>query len=67
MIKIYFRVTEPHKDGTPHIHVSLFVPEDRVSSIVTVLKRLYPAPLGKVETNINSPVSYLMKYILKNS
>jgi hypothetical protein len=63
--RVYFRVTEPHKDGTPHIHVSLFVPEDRVDSIVMALKRLYPAPLGKVETNVESPVAYLMKYVLK--
>lgn len=23
--KCYFRVYEPHKDGTPHLHFSLFV------------------------------------------
>ena len=63
--RCYFRVTEPHKDGTPHIHMSLFVPENKVDSIVSSLKRLYPAPLGKIETEINSPVSYLMKYVLK--
>ncbi|EQB39634.1 hypothetical protein M947_06470 [Sulfurimonas hongkongensis] len=63
--RCYFRVTEPHKDGTPHIHISLFVPADKVESIVNSLTRLYPAPLGKIETNVKSSVSYLMKYILK--
>jgi len=63
--RCYFRVTEPHKDGTPHLHISLFVPEDKVERIVKALKRLYPAPLGKVETNVKSPVKYLMKYVLK--
>lgn len=63
--RCYFRVTEPHKDGTPHLHVSLFVPADNVDSVVKSLKRLYPAPMGKVETNVKSPVKYLMKYILK--
>jgi len=63
--RCYFRVTEPHKDGTPHVHVSLFVPADNQESIVKALTRLYPAPLGKIETNVKSPVSYLMKYILK--
>ena len=63
--RCYFRVTEPHKDGTPHLHISLFVPADSVDSIVKSLKRLYPAPLGKIETEVNSPVSYLMKYVLK--
>ncbi len=63
--RCYFRVTEPHKDGTPHLHISLFVPDDKVERIVKALKRLYPAPLGKVETNVKSPVRYLMKYVLK--
>jgi hypothetical protein len=63
--RCYFRVTEPHKDGTPHIHVSLFVPSENVDSIVKALTRLFPAPLGDIETNVNSPVSYLMKYVLK--
>jgi len=63
--RCYFRVTEPHKDGTPHIHISLFVPVDNQESIVKALTRLYPAPLGKIETNVKSSVSYLMKYILK--
>jgi hypothetical protein len=64
-LRCYFRVTEPHKDGTPHIHMSLFIPEDKKERIVKALKRLYPAPLGKVETNIRKPVHYLMKYVLK--
>ena len=63
--RCYFRVTEPHKDGTPHIHMSLFVSHDSVDSIVKSMKRLYPAPLGKIETGVLSPVSYLMKYVLK--
>jgi len=65
MDRCYLRVTEPHKNGTPHLHVSLFVPKENVKSIVKSLERLYPAPMGKVETDIKSPVSYLMKYVLK--
>jgi len=64
-LRCYFRVTEPHKDGTPHIHMSLFIPEDKKDSIIKTLKRLYPAPLGEIETNIRKPVHYLMKYVLK--
>ena len=63
--RCYFRVTEPHKGGTPHVHMSLFVPSDKVKSIVRSVNRLFPAPLSKVETEVNSPVSYLMKYVLK--
>lgn len=63
--RCYLRVTEPHKDGTPHLHISLFVPAISVDSIVNAVNRLFPAPLSKVETNVQSPISYLMKYILK--
>lgn len=63
--RIYFRVTEPHTDGTPHLHISLFVPGNEVQKVIKALKRLYPAPMGKIETDIKSPISYLMKYILK--
>lgn len=63
--RCYLRVTEPHKDGTPHLHISLFVPADRVDGIVKAINRLFPAPLSKVETKVQSPISYLMKYILK--
>jgi hypothetical protein len=63
--RCYFRVTEPHKDGTPHLHISLFVPEDKSERVVKALNRLYPAPMGQVETNVKSPVKYLMKYVLK--
>lgn len=63
--RCYFRVTEPHKDGTPHVHISLFVPEQNKNSIVKALNRLFPAPLSKIETDVNSPVAYLMKYVLK--
>jgi hypothetical protein len=64
-LRCYFRVTEPHKDGTPHIHMSLFIPKDKKVRIVKALTRLYPAPLGEIEINIKKPVHYLMKYVLK--
>ena len=63
--RCYFRVTEPHKNGTPHVHMSLFVPASKVDGIVKSVNRLFPAPLSKVETDVDSPVSYLMKYVLK--
>ncbi len=63
--RCYFRVTEPHQDGTPHIHMSLFIPSDMKDKIVAALNRLFPAPQSKIETDIDSPVAYLMKYVLK--
>ena len=63
--RCYFRVTEPHKDGTPHLHVSFFLPQNNIDSCVRAINRLFPAPQSKVELNVNSPVHYLMKYVLK--
>jgi hypothetical protein len=63
--RVYFRVTEPHKDGTPHLHISLFIPDDKVDTIVNLIQNMYPSPLAKIETNVKNPVAYLMKYILK--
>jgi hypothetical protein len=63
--RIYFRVTEPHKSGTPHLHISLFVPSDCVDGIVKSINRLYPSPQSKIELEVNHPVKYLLKYVLK--
>lgn len=63
--RCYFRVTEPHKDGTPHLHISLFVPENAVDGLVKVINSKFPAPASKIVLNVDSPVHYLMKYILK--
>lgn len=63
--RCYFRVIEPHKDGTPHLHISIFIPKDKVDLFVKLFTRLFPEPMGKIEVNINNPVAYLMKYVLK--
>jgi hypothetical protein len=63
--RCYFRVIEPHKDGTPHLHISIFIPKDSVPHFTKLFNRLFPSPLGKLEVNINNPVAYLMKYVLK--
>ena len=63
--KIYFRVVEPHKDGTPHTHVLLFVNKNRVEKMIEAFHRLYPSETNKIETDIKSGASYIMKYINK--
>ena len=63
--RVYFRVTEPHKDGCPHLHVSIFIPKDKIRTIANVIAHIFPAPASKVETDVKNPVAYLMKYILK--
>jgi hypothetical protein len=66
--KCYFRVCEPHQDGTPHIHISLFVPADKVEPIIKrfsdYIKKTFDVQFD-MQTNIKNPVAYLMKYILK--
>ena len=63
--RCYFRVTEPHKDGTPHLHISLFVPEESLNTLVSAIEKKYTSHACKIVLNVNSPVHYLMKYILK--
>ncbi len=66
--KVYFRVYEPHKDGTPHLHASIFIPEDCVEAFVKSASnwcKKYGIEQYKFETDIKNPVAYLMKYILK--
>ncbi len=63
--RVYFRVTEPHKNGTPHIHVSIFIPKENVDSVVSMIERKFPSPQSKIVKEIHNPVAYLMKYVLK--
>ncbi len=63
--RCYFRVTEPHKDGTPHLHISLFVPNENIKELSELFDAKFPAPASKVIADVVSPVHYLMKYILK--
>jgi hypothetical protein len=63
--RMYYRVNEPHKDGTPHTHILLFIPKDRIDRVETAFKRLFLQVGNKFEKNIKSASSYIMKYINK--
>jgi hypothetical protein len=63
--RIYFRVNEPHKNGTPHTHVLLFVPKSSIDRVVTAFKRLFDNKANDIQTNIENATSYIMKYINK--
>lgn len=65
MQRMYYRVNEPHKDGTPHTHILLFVPKNRIERIEKAFKHLYNQKSNKIEKNIRSATSYIMKYINK--
>jgi len=63
--RMYYRVNEPHKDGTPHTHILLFIPSNRIDRVKSAFKRLFNQSGNKFETNIRSAASYIMKYINK--
>ena len=63
--RMYFRVNEPHKNGTPHTHILLFVPEHRINRVVTAFKRLFDIRANDIQTDIQNATSYVMKYINK--
>jgi hypothetical protein len=63
--RMYYRVNEPHKDGTPHTHILLFIPKDRIDRVEVAFNRLFLQVGNKYEKNIKSASSYIMKYINK--
>jgi hypothetical protein len=63
--RMYYRVNEPHKDGTPHTHILLFIPKEHIDRVEIAFKRLYNQVGNKFEKNIDSASSYIMKYINK--
>ena len=63
--RMYYRVNEPHKDGTPHAHFLLFIPEDKVSRVEKAFNHLYNSKANKFVKDIKSAKNYIMKYINK--
>jgi len=42
------RVTEPHKDGVPHFHILIYLPEDHIPGVFKAFKAAFPAPRNHV-------------------
>jgi Bacteriophage replication gene A protein (GPA) len=68
--RMFFRITEPHKDGTPHTHILLFVPEDKIDRVISAFKRLFcqdsqANDIQNITADIQNAVGYVMKYINK--
>ena len=77
----YLKASEPHKDGTPHFHILLWIPEDFFIIFKKDFERCFPAPQNHVkstdadsnpddtkgfQTAIYNPVGYIMKYATKS-
>lgn len=43
------RVTEPHKDGTPHFHILMYVPKQYVLKMYYEFQKFFPAPRNHVK------------------
>lgn len=63
--RVYFRVNEPHKDGTPHTHILMFVPSDRIERVKKAFKRLFDIRGNDIQDDIKGSTAYIMKYINK--
>ena len=63
--RMYYKVNEPHKDGTPHTHILLFVPVDRIKKIKIAFKRLFDDRGNDIQDDIKNSTAYIMKYINK--
>ena len=63
--KCYITTREPHKDGTPHLNLLIFVPKDKIENCVEVIKECFIDKHSRVEVAIKNPTAYIMKYIFK--
>lgn len=63
--RIYFRVNEPHKSGTPHTHILYYVPKDRIEHITKAFKRLFPQKGNDIQLDLRNAGAYVMKYVNK--
>lgn len=71
--RIYFRVNEPHKDGTPHTHILLFIPHENVDAVMKAFTRLFRTKghegkaneIQKIINTVKNATAYVMKYINK--
>ena len=65
----FIRTVEPHKDGVPHFHMMLFIPESFIDLFHKDFKRYFIAPRNQrkkaFQKDINSASAYIMKYITK--
>ncbi len=65
--RVYFRAIEPHADGTPHTHVSFFVPHDKVEKFISSTMRMFPYPQCEISTtHVPDTYTYYEKCNFRN-
>ena len=63
--RCYFRVTEPHKNGTPHLHVALHVPKESVERVLNSIFAIYSFPQIEISSQY-IPDSYNNRFYDKD-
>lgn len=63
--RMYFRVNEPHKSGTPHTHILYYVPKESLNRVISAFRHLFPEQGNDIQHNLRNAVAYVMKYINK--
>lgn len=63
--RIYYRVNEPHKSGTPHTHILYYVPKESINRVISAFKRLFKEEGNDIRFDLRNAGAYVMKYINK--
>lgn len=63
--RCYITTKEPHKDGTCHLNLLLFVPGSFKERVINSIKRRFISDENRIETDIRNATGYIMKYIFK--
>ena len=76
----FVKVFEPHKNGVPHLHFLVWLPDDEVENFKKYYKKYFPAPQnlkpidkkdangdlkGFISKTLTNPIGYVMKYVFK--
>lgn len=74
-----FRAVEPHKDGTPHWHLIVFLPQADLARLLAIFRRefmredrdedgarKYRVKIKKIDTSMGGAVAYAAAYVSKN-
>ncbi|WP_458701389.1 replication endonuclease [Sulfurospirillum sp. 1307] len=67
---IYMRTYEPFLDGTPHVHIVAFIPNEYKQRFINLVKNYFSDTRTDVKSEfdngVGGVVAYILKYILKS-